>query len=93
LVHQNKHTLVLWLATTPEMETAALRELFEYLDDYDTYCDLRGSGGPGERLYLAAKAGDDVALRTLLTSRAGRNFEYEAWWFQIVHTPRGFANA
>jgi len=70
LVYHGKHGDEYWLADTPERLQAAMRQLFQMLDDWHCY----KSSDEG---VAAARAGDARAVKGILMRHAG--YEYEGW--------------
>lgn len=70
--------------STPEKEAAAFLTLFNYLnDEWCVYGD--DLGNKEQSLYDAAKRGDAMAAKKLLSIR--RDYEYEEWHYGEVINP------
>ena len=74
LVYRGKHGDQFWLADTPERMDAAQRELFKQLDDLHCYSAYDRQL---QRTLVHARDGDIQAIRSVLNSRNG--CEYESW--------------
>lgn len=70
-------------ASTPEKEAAAYKKIFEELDGY--WCVYDEVTGTQKRWYEAAKAGDAVAMKKLMTAR--KTYEYEEFREAVVIDP------
>ena len=78
LIYHGKQDDEYWLADTPERLNAALRQLFQRLDDWHCYED-------GEAGLAEARAGSRKAIRRILDRHNG--WEYECWDLQEATDP------
>ena len=84
LVYDNrKMDLVVWDASTPELENKSLLSLFKLFDSWNFYGNLTSSPQPDltnsnqYSLYQKAKKGELSACKQLLMQR--KKYEYEFW--------------
>ena len=69
LVYEGKYGQVLWLADSRPQVNAAMRQLFDMLDEDGCYIDDEG--------LEAARAGEHMAIYRILKAR--QDYEYETW--------------
>jgi len=84
LIYENrKMDPIVWDASTPELEGKALLGLFNLMDSWNFYEDLRDNPQPNltksnqYSLYQKAKEGNVIACKQLLSQR--KSYEYEFW--------------
>ena len=71
LVYKGKNGDAYWLIDTPARRDAAMKAIFEQLDEYHCYDD------DNEQDVASARAGNSHAIRGLLDRHQG--YEYEDW--------------
>ena len=74
LVYHGKHGDHYWLVDTPERYDAALKAMFDFMDEMGYY---RDAGARNNAILAAARGGDMQYIKGIVESHNG--YEYESW--------------